>query len=378
MSWHFVPHNHNKKHQTKKGNLMFKTIQKSLLASAIACIALPPISQAQVQKLKDITIVVGSAPGGTMDVNARQIAQYMGRHLPGSPNVTVQNMPGGSGMVATNYISQVAKPDGATLYYGVWFPVAQILKLPELKADYDKLGIVGAGADTRAVVMRRETTPHVDKPADILKVQNFVVGSTSSNGEQDLLNRMSLDLLGAKYKLVTGYGNGPAVDLAFLKGEVDFKNNSFASIMRTLSGEITAGKALPMYYYCTMDEAGNIKRASFTKDTPCYIDLYRELYGKMPTGDLFETLNAYTGMVTSMIYILAAPPGTPESLLAPMREAYEKATHETAFTEFYIKQTGYGPELATLEDARKIMKSADNFKSNAIGVFRKYYETGGR
>ncbi len=356
-----------------------KKFLRSLAAAAALATLVAPDAQAQTpQRFKDITIVVGSAPGGTMDVNARQIAQYLGRHLPGNPNVNVQNMPGGSGLVATNYIAQAAKNDGTTLYYGVWFPVAQILKLPELKVDYDKLGIIGAGADTRAVVMRRETNPPLEKRADIVKIPNFVVGSTSSNGEQDLLNRMSLDLLGAKYKLVTGYGNGPAVDLAFLKGEVDFKNNSFASIMRTLSGEIAAGKALPVYYYCTMDEKGNIHRATFTKDTPCYIDLYREIYGKLPEGDLFETLNTYTGMVTSMIYILAAPPGTPESLVGPMREAYVKAVQEPAFHEFYVKATGYGPELATLDDARRIMKSAESIKPNAIAIFRKYHETGGR
>ena len=359
-----------------------KTMIAKLLAPAlvVGAVLMPAATQAQTpaQRFKDITIVVGSAPGGTMDVNARQIAQYLGRHLPGNPNVTVQNMPGGSGLVATNYISEAAKPDGQTLYYGVWFPVAQILKLPELKAHYDKLGIVGAGADTRAVVMRRDVKPHVDKPADLVKVDGFVVGSTSSNGEQDLLNRMSLDLLGAKYKLVTGYGNGPAVDLAFVRGEVDFKNNSYASIIRTLSNEIRDGKALPMYYYCSMDSSGVVHHADFTKDTPCYIDLYKEIYGKMPSGDLFETLNFYTGMVTSMIYILAAPPGTPEALLGPMREAYVKATHEPGFSEFYVKQTGYGPELASLDDAKRIMQSVELIKPNAVAILRKYYETGAR
>ena len=350
----------------------------AIMAGILASLAAGTAAEAQTQRFKDITIVVGSAPGGTMDVNARQIGQYLGRHLPGNPNVNVQNMPGGSGLVATNYLAQAAKPDGSTLYYGVWFPVAEILKLSELKADYAKIPLVGAGADTRAVIMRRGTNPPINKPADLVKVENFVVGSTSSNGEQDLLNRMSLDLLGAKYKMVTGYGNGPAVDLAFLKGEVDFKNNSFATIMRTLKGEISDGKAMPMYYYCTMDEQANVHRAAFTGQTPCYIDLYKEIHGKMPSGDLFDTLNFYTGAVTSMIYILAAPPGTPDSLVVPMREAYEKAVKEPGFNEFYMKQTGYGPELATLDDARRIMKSVAEAKPNAVAVFRKYYESGGR
>ncbi len=355
---------------------MKKSIGRALFATAALASTLFTTGADAQGARKQLTIIVGSGPGGTMDTNARQIAQYLGRHLPGSPTVVVQNMPGGSGMHATNYIYEVAKPDAQTIYYGIWFPIAQILKTPELKAQYDKMGIIGAGADTRGIVVRRDVTPRIDKAADIMKVQNLVVGGTSLNGAQDILNRMSLDLLGVKYKMVTGYGNGAESFLAIVRGEIDVLNNSYATIVRRSGPEIKAGKLMPGYYFCTMDDKGNVQRADFIKDTPCLIDLYKEVHGKLPSGDLFDTLNFYTNMVANMIYILATPPGVSEENLKQLREAYAKAVAEPEFIDFYVKATGFGPELATLDDAKRIMGLVGTVRPHEVATLRQYYETG--
>jgi tripartite-type tricarboxylate transporter receptor subunit TctC len=347
-------------------------------ASAIAVALLPTFAGAQIQKGKDITIVVGSGPNGTMDTNARQIGLYLGRHLPGNPSVVVQNMPGANSLVAANYIYEVAKPDGLTLYYGTWFPLMQLLKLPQLKAQFDKLGIIGAGGETRAVVMRRDLATRIDKPADIVKADGFVVGSTGTGDGHDMLNRMSLDLMGAKYKLVTGYEDGPGADLAIARGEIDFENNSYATIVRQKGADVKSGKLLPIYYFCTMDENGNIRRQDFIKDTPCYIDLYKEIYGKLPSGDLFDALNFYVETFSDLNHILAAPPNTPQDGLAQLREAYAKAVAEPAFIDFFVKQTGFGPELTSLEETQNVLQSVGRVTANELAVLRKYYEAGRR
>lgn len=77
-----------------------------------------PAVQAQTDpfyKGKLIRIVVGFPPGGIVDLWARFIAQYMGRHIPGTPDLIVQNMPGAGSMIAANHLYNVAKPDGLTL-----------------------------------------------------------------------------------------------------------------------------------------------------------------------------------------------------------------------------------------------------------------------
>ena len=64
---------------------------------------------------KTIRLVAGTPAGSVYDLYARLVAQFIPKHIPGAPNVIVQNMPGVASMVAANYIYSVAKPDGLTI-----------------------------------------------------------------------------------------------------------------------------------------------------------------------------------------------------------------------------------------------------------------------
>ena len=64
---------------------------------------------------KTIRIVVRFTAGGLYDQYARLLARHMPKHIPGNPNIIVQNMPGAGPLTATNYVYSVAKPDGLTL-----------------------------------------------------------------------------------------------------------------------------------------------------------------------------------------------------------------------------------------------------------------------
>ena len=61
---------------------------------------------------KTIKIITVHPPGGGYDTYARLFARHMGKHIPGKPNVIVINMPGASGLIGTNYVYNVTKPDG--------------------------------------------------------------------------------------------------------------------------------------------------------------------------------------------------------------------------------------------------------------------------
>ena len=90
-------------------------------------------------KGKTINIVVGYNPGDAHDLWARAYARYMGRYIPGNPNLLVRNMPGGGTMIAANYVYGVAEADGTTL--GSIFPTlyfAQLTGRKEVKFDWAK------------------------------------------------------------------------------------------------------------------------------------------------------------------------------------------------------------------------------------------------
>ena len=66
---------------------------------------------------RTLTIVVGSAPGGGYDANARLLARHIGKYLPGHPSVIVKNLPGGGSMAAVRSLEATSAKDGSTIEY---------------------------------------------------------------------------------------------------------------------------------------------------------------------------------------------------------------------------------------------------------------------
>ena len=72
-------------------------------------------AQAPFYQGKTITLIVGSGAGTAYDMYGRLLANHIGKHIPGNPNIMVQNIPAAGGMVAANFVYEVAKPDGLTM-----------------------------------------------------------------------------------------------------------------------------------------------------------------------------------------------------------------------------------------------------------------------
>ena len=64
-------------------------------------------------KGKTISILMGTGPGGSYDLYGRTIAEHLGRHIPGRPNIVVEHMPGAGGVVAGNHIYGPARRTAA-------------------------------------------------------------------------------------------------------------------------------------------------------------------------------------------------------------------------------------------------------------------------
>jgi tripartite-type tricarboxylate transporter receptor subunit TctC len=93
---------------------------------------------------KSIRMIAGTQAGSLADLWPRLIADFMGKHIPGTPGVVVQNMPGAGGVIAANYVYNVAKPDGLTL--GTQTPsiyMDQIIGRKEIQFDWAKFNWIG-------------------------------------------------------------------------------------------------------------------------------------------------------------------------------------------------------------------------------------------
>src|SRR4051812_41840285 len=81
-------------------------------AGAAAIPALPRIAQAQSYPSRPVRIIVGVPAGGSPDIQARILAQWLTEHL-GQPFI-VENRPGGGTNIATESVVR-APADGYTL-----------------------------------------------------------------------------------------------------------------------------------------------------------------------------------------------------------------------------------------------------------------------
>jgi len=66
-------------------------------------------------KGRTISVIIGYSAGGGYDLYARVLAQHLGRHIPGNPNVIPQNMPGAGSIKAALYVFSVAPKDGTVI-----------------------------------------------------------------------------------------------------------------------------------------------------------------------------------------------------------------------------------------------------------------------
>src|SRR5437016_1929710 len=64
---------------------------------------------------RTIEILVGAGAGGGYDVNARLVARHLGRFIPGNPTLVVNNVPGGGGIRAVNFLYNKSPRDGSVI-----------------------------------------------------------------------------------------------------------------------------------------------------------------------------------------------------------------------------------------------------------------------
>src|ERR1041385_2212763 len=64
---------------------------------------------------KTVRIIVGYPPGGGYDAYSRVIGRHLGKHIPGSPTVVIDNMAGAGSIVAANHMFNVAPKDGTVI-----------------------------------------------------------------------------------------------------------------------------------------------------------------------------------------------------------------------------------------------------------------------
>lgn len=225
------------------------TLAASVVAAALA---VPAKAQTPAEFFKDktVTIYVGLSAGGGYDQNARLVARHLGKYIPGNPQVIVRNMPGGGGLVMTNYVANVTAKDG--LHIGA--PQRGIAFEPLLgdashaKFDPLKLQWIGsANTDTSVAVVTKRSG--VKTWQDLrTRDRDLIVAGTGVGTESVTVPYILRSVLGFKYRVIAGYPGGSEMNLAMQRGEVDGRGTfSWTSLKPHLKRWVEPGEMIVLY-----------------------------------------------------------------------------------------------------------------------------------
>ena len=167
---------------------------------------------------RPVTIYVAGTAGGGIDLYARLVSRHIGRHIPGKPAVSVQVMPGAGGIRAANYLAEQAPRDGTAMTTFAGGPILEPL-IGARNPGYDMSSFTWIGAITKdmGLCIAWGATPF--KTIDDVKRQQMVVAGTGAGSETDTWPVVLNDVLGTKFKLVTGYVGTQETILAIERGE---------------------------------------------------------------------------------------------------------------------------------------------------------------
>jgi len=202
--------------------LLFAAIASSAICFSTLCPAQGDV--AAFYKGKTVIIRVGYGPGGGFDTTTRVVARYLGNHIPGNPAVIVENMPGGGGMRAANFVYDAAPKDGTML--GVFSPdvaLEPLLGDKHAKFSADKFSWIGSmTTDVNSCGVWKGAGVGIKTLDDLLKSKKVIVfGATGPQSNTSKYPLFMKNILGAPLKVVTGYKGTKDLVLAMRRGEAD-------------------------------------------------------------------------------------------------------------------------------------------------------------
>ena len=181
-------------------------------------------------KGKTVRIVVGFSAGGGYDHYARVLTRHIGRHIPGNPNIIVQNMPGAASLNSVKYLSAAAPADGTVINAFNPGLITQSLTVPQkVGINFLDLGWVGNISEDFRVCHTWNGTG-IKTWEDLLARPKVTMGNTGIGTSAYIDNRILSDLFGVKLQQVMGYPGSAEKRIAIERGELDGDCGSWTSL----------------------------------------------------------------------------------------------------------------------------------------------------
>jgi tripartite-type tricarboxylate transporter receptor subunit TctC len=289
-----------------------------------------------------IRILIGTTPGAGYDLMARLVAAYMGKHIPGTPSVVAENMPGAGSLTMTNYLYNRGARDGTV----IGLPLNGILLEPTLKVlsrsggavkfDVDKLIWIGSTSEEPQILWFRSDSKI--RTVNDLRTMNSTVGATAPGADALTIALLTNRLLGTKMNIVRGYAGTQPIFLAAERSEIDGSATAYAGIAVARPDWLREKTIRILIQY-------GADRLADLADVPTAIEVADDADAKAMLGAFAVKFKA--------AYPFVLPPEVPADRVEALRAAFSQTLEDPEFLAatgkagFKLKPVS-GPEIEQL------------------------------
>ena len=306
-------------------------------------------------------MIVSSGSGVATDTAARLVGRYLGKHLPGDPTIVARNMPGGGGLVAANYLYNVAKPDGLTiLAVSRANYLEQLAGRPEVKADFRKFSWLGSFNKSPMMVACRSDSPYKTLAALRSAKTPARFGQAGTGSVSYVFASLVGKIFDVKMKHVTGFQSARETDLGIERGEADCRAATDVVLLRPPWDRWMKDK------FITFILQQGPEKSSLVPPVPTVYELAPA--EAKPTVDLMSIMMAYTDFERPF----AAPPGIAPEILKILRESFVRVWRDPEFATEAKKLTDWDGSWHLTGD--QLQKKIDAAINQPLDVIKRIKE----
>jgi len=292
---------------------------KRITTALMVCVTSSPVLAdpvADFYRGKSITMLVASGVGGGYDTYARVFARFAIKHIPGNPNIIAKNMPAAGGLAAASALYNNADRDGLSI--GAFANVSTLDPLfgnPGARYDSRKFGWIGSIGKLQNVCATWHTSPV--KTIDDAKKREVIVAGAGASSNTAVVPRIVNELLGTRFKIVSGYDPAGGLTMAVESGEAEGICGLSWSTMKASRPDWISGKKLNVIVQMSMERLPELP------DVPSVLDLITDPERKRVLELIL--IRQETGRP------FASAPDTPKERLAALRTAFDQTMKDTEF-----------------------------------------------
>jgi tripartite-type tricarboxylate transporter receptor subunit TctC len=313
---------------------------------------------------KTLTILQGTAPGGSSDMLTRAMISFLQKHIPGNPTIVSEYMPGGGGVKAANHIFKNARPDGLTIgRIGGALVANAVLGEKGVLYDLDRFIYLGSPHSTYHWVFLTRQEVGLKSLDALRSASKLRIGAQAVGHSIYFVGRMFAYLIGLKDPtFVVGY-SGTELDAALARGEIDARINNADTTVTRNAELLKSGAFVP---HVMMEVPKGLKHHYFSN-----LPEIQSFAKSEKERKLLHMVRAFRQFGTPSIL----PPGTPKERVEILRAAMVKTFTDPEFPAEYKKFTGDDATPLMPDEMEKALKDLPR-DSETVALFKQLNSAG--